>query len=116
VPAWFVAPATRWHLPTGLIEVMRWTIASAPVVELAIGLALWVPSLRRAAIAAAVVLHLAALLFLGPLGYNYNWVVWPWNLAMIGLVWALFAVHSLLQRTFRHICVRPRALRGLKKS
>ena len=38
--------------------------------------------------------HLAALLFLGPLGHNYNWVVWPWNLAMIGLVWALFAAQT----------------------
>jgi hypothetical protein len=96
VPAWFVAPAERWHLPATLIEVLRLTVATAPVIELAIGLALWVPKMQKIAIGAAVVLHLSALLFLGPLGYNYNWVVWPWNLAMIALVWSLFGVRSSL--------------------
>ena len=92
VPSWFVAPAERWHVPASLIEALRLTVAAAPVIELAIGLALWLPRLRKIAIGAAVALHLSALLFLGPLGYNYNWVVWPWNLAMIGLLWSLFAV------------------------
>jgi hypothetical protein len=54
-------------------------------------LALWVPRLRRSALGLVVLVHVVALLFLGPLGHNYNWVVWPWNLAMIGLAWALFA-------------------------
>jgi hypothetical protein len=93
-PTWFVAPALRWHLPAGLIEVLRWIVACAPVLELGIGIALWVPQLRLAAIVSVAVLHLMALLFLGPLGYNYNWVVWPWNLAMIALVWSLFGSGS----------------------
>jgi hypothetical protein len=37
-----------------------------------------------------LLVHLSALLFLGPLGYRYDLVVWPWNLAMIGLVLVLF--------------------------
>ncbi len=90
VPAWFVAPAEHWHLPAGAINLLRWAVACAPFVELGIGLGVWVPRFRRAAIAGAVGVHLTALLFLGPLGYNYDLVVWPWNLAMIALVYALF--------------------------
>ncbi len=121
VPGWFVAPAQHWHLPTGLIQVLRWTVASAPVVELAIGLALWSPRLRKIAIGAAIALHLSALLFLGPLGYNYNWVVWPWNLAMIGLVWSLFgirdcAIVSVPSSTAKERPGRSRGVPGKKEA
>jgi len=94
VPSWFVAPAERWYLPSVLIEVLRWMVIAAPVIEVGIGVGIWVPGLRKTAIMATVAVHLMALLFLGPLGYNYNWVVWPWNLAMMGLVWSLFGVRN----------------------
>jgi predicted membrane protein len=92
VPDWFVAPAaTRWHWPGELVEVLRFGIACAPLFELFIGICLWVPRFRKAAIAAALLVHLAALVFLGPAGYNYNQVIWPWNAAMMALVLVLFA-------------------------
>jgi hypothetical protein len=91
VPDWFVAPATHWHLPATAIGLLRFAIAMAPFVELFIGLALWTSRLRKAAIGAVVVVHLTALLLLGPFGYNYDVVIWPWNLAMIAFVIALFA-------------------------
>jgi hypothetical protein len=91
IPAWFVEPATHWHLPGATITALRWSFATAPFLELAIGLALWSRRTRRAAIVATVVLHSVALFFLGPLGQNYDFIVWPWNLAMIGLVLVLFA-------------------------
>lgn len=97
VPAWFVAPAAHWRLPSGAMNLLHWAVASAPFLELGIGLALWAPRLRWTAIGAALVLHLAALLFLGPFGYNYNWVVWPWNLAMMALVCGLFGTGPLWQ-------------------
>lgn len=97
-PAWFIAPAARWHLPAGLIEMLRWSVMCAPVLEVGIGLALWVPRLRLAAIFSVAALHLMALLFLGPLGYNYNWVVWPWNLAMVTLVWSLFGADKFWRK------------------
>jgi hypothetical protein len=90
-PMWFVEPATRWHFPPAIIDLLRWSIAGAPFLELGIGLALWVPRLRRATLIAVVLVHLAVLTFLGPTGHNYNVVVWPWNVAMVSLVWALFA-------------------------
>ena len=90
MPAWFVGPAEKWHLPSAAIDVFRWAVAATPFLEIAIGFALWSSRWRRPGIIAAVGLHLGAVLFLGPLGHNYNWVVWPWNLAMIALVGALF--------------------------
>jgi hypothetical protein len=91
VPDWFVAPAAHWHLPGTAMELLRFGIAMAPFVELFIGLALWTSRFRKVAITAVVVVHLTALLFLGPLGYNYDLVIWPWNLAMIAFVLVLFA-------------------------
>ena len=90
-PGWFVSPATNWHLPTFAMDALRWAAASAPVLEIAIAIALWFSLSRRPALVAIIVMHLFAILFLGPLGHNYNWVVWPWNLAMIALACTLFA-------------------------
>ena len=112
VPAWFTAPATHWHLPSAVIDLLRWSVASAPFVELGIGVALWMPRLRWAAIGAAAVVHLTALLFLGPLGYNYDVVVWPWNLAMLGLVIVLFAMapEARIRRTLADLRASKPAL------
>jgi hypothetical protein len=99
VPEWFVAPATNWHLPSFAIAGLHWSVAAAPFVEIAIGVALWVPRLRRPAILTVAALHLGALLFLSPLGHNYNWVVWPWNLAMIALICALFTTGKFWQKS-----------------
>jgi hypothetical protein len=90
VPAWFVAPAAKWHLPALAITLLRWAVATAPLVEIAIAIALWSARFRCWGIALVVLVHLAALLFLGPLGYGYDFVVWPWNLAMMGFVIVLF--------------------------
>ncbi len=89
-PGWFVSPAEHWHWPSSAVALLRWAVAATPVIELGIGLALWMPRLRRTAIGAVLAMHLAVLLFLGPLGHNYNLVIWPWNLAMIALVCVLF--------------------------
>jgi hypothetical protein len=59
--------------------------------------ALWIPLFRRLAIATSIAVHAVALLVLGPLGHDYNLVVWPWNLAMIALVIALFPPVRLRQ-------------------
>jgi hypothetical protein len=90
VPAWFVAPAVKWHFPTWLVTILHWSVATAPFVEIAIAIALWSTRFRPLGIAMVLLIHLTALLFLGPLGYRYDLVVWPWNLAMIGMVLALF--------------------------
>ncbi len=90
-PAFFVEPLTHWHLPKLLLDVARWLVYCAPFIEMFIGVAVWVPRLRLAALGAAIAVHGYSLLVLGPLGHNYNWVVWPWNIAMPVLLWVLFA-------------------------
>ena len=91
VPEWFVAPAAmHWHFPHWAVTILQWAVATAPIMELAIGIALWSTRFRRVAIGMLLLVHLSALLFLGPLGYRYDLVVWPWNLAMMALVLVLF--------------------------
>ena len=91
VPDWFVAPAaTQWHLPDAIVHLLSWSVTCAPIFELFIGVFLWTSRFRKAAIVAAMLVHLMALLFLGPLGRNYNAVIWPWNVTMIIMIIALF--------------------------
>jgi hypothetical protein len=61
-----------------------------PFVETTVGVGLLLNQLRGIAVAAAVAMHLFILVSIGPLGHNWNSVVWPWNLAMIGAVLILF--------------------------
>jgi hypothetical protein len=96
---WFVSPASDW-LPSACLPALRGLLATAPFVEIFIGLGLWIPSLRRPAIVAAFLIHLSALLFLGPLGHSYNFVVWPWNVAMLVLVLVLFPAGASLGTVF----------------
>src|SRR5436190_10642682 len=69
VPAWFIAPATHWHLPDFLIVLLRWSVAAAPFTEMGIAIGLWTSRLRRLAMGVVLILHLMAVLFLGPLGH-----------------------------------------------
>jgi uncharacterized membrane protein YphA (DoxX/SURF4 family) len=96
-PEWFVAPAANWHLPPAVIDLLKLSVKSAPFIEIAIAVLLWFPRLRRMAFALTVLTHTFALVFLGPWGHNYNWVVWPWNLAMVALVFSLFARGKLFE-------------------
>jgi len=89
VAPWFVNPASAW-LPAGAVTALKWGVYSAPFVEIFIGLALWFQRTRMSAIVATIVVHLIAILFLGPLGHKHNWIVWPWNLVMPALVIVLF--------------------------
>jgi hypothetical protein len=68
--------------------------AAGPTLEIVIGAALicmckirWIPVL-------CIALHLFLLFLLGPLGLNYNSVVWPWNVAMCLLVATVCYAHE----------------------
>ena len=105
MPVWFVSSATHWHLPALVVELFRWSVAAAPFIEIFIGFALWMPRLRKPALGAIVTLHVMVLLFLGPLGLNYNLTVWPWNIAMIALAFTLFTgpANEQLRRSFSEL-------------
>ncbi|MBI3521018.1 MAG: hypothetical protein HY062_16890 [Bacteroidetes bacterium] len=62
-----------------------------PYFELSLGVLLLVKPLRFIIVPLVVLMHLFILIMLGPLGKDYNMVVWPWNLIMIVLVLLLFA-------------------------
>jgi len=57
-------------------------IATA-LAEAAIGVGLLWRRTRRVSVIAAIAMHVLLLAELGPLGRNFNQVVWPWNVSMI---------------------------------
>lgn len=74
-------------LPTALVVRLGLLF---PLGEIAIGLGLLLPRTRHLCLAAAIFMHAFVLLAVGPLGQNYNTVVWPWNVAMIAILVVLF--------------------------
>jgi hypothetical protein len=77
--------------PAGIRSFVSSMGAVVPVLEVAIALGLLSRRFRRAAVLAAVTLHAAILLAIGPLGHRWDRFVWPWNVAMAAFVVILFA-------------------------
>jgi len=59
----------------------------AAVIELLVGLGLIFPKTRNLAVFGAISTHLLIIAWLSPIGGNTNYVVIPWNFAMIAFVW-----------------------------
>jgi hypothetical protein len=59
-----------------------------PLTEIFLGLILWT-KFRNWGWSFIIVMHLLLLLVLGPLGTNFNSIIWPWNILMIAFA-ALF--------------------------
>ncbi|MCC7476921.1 hypothetical protein IT575_00560 [bacterium] len=89
VLAWMLQPLDRLHVGLSASLLGPLTIA-VPVGEILLGVLLLVPGLRWAGIIGAALMHLCILGLLGPLGHNWNSVVWPWNIVMILLLLVLF--------------------------
>ncbi len=89
VVPFFLQPMTTW-LPAVVWPVAKAALAATPVIEVFIGLGLWIPFCRHPAIVTTVAVHVVALLVLGPLGHRHNFIVWPWNVAMPLFVLILF--------------------------
>lgn len=53
-----------------------------PLIEILAGLLLWT-RFRKIGWSLLIVMHLLLLLALGPLGTNFNSIIWPWNVLMI---------------------------------
>lgn len=65
-----------------------------PFLEISIAFGLLLFKNKRPFLLLAILSHLFVLLFLGPLGLNYNQIVWPWNILMIAMVFLLFYLPS----------------------
>jgi hypothetical protein len=86
---WLLEPILR-HLPQRAQSLVHPLSVMAPFIEIWIGIALLSRKFRLPAIVAALAMHVFILISLGPLGQNYNHVVWPWNVAMGAAVVILF--------------------------
>ena len=67
-----------------------------PMVEIFSAIGLCFSCSRRLSAGLLAGMHLLILLMLGPLGMNVNYVLWPWNVAMLLLLSALFYKSSFL--------------------
>ncbi|MGO9305943.1 MAG: MauE/DoxX family redox-associated membrane protein, partial [Candidatus Korobacteraceae bacterium] len=90
----FVSEGFPWvldtlHLPIPIayLNYIGWII---PFIEVSIGLSLLTRRFRKVGIVNGIVMHLFILFSFGPLGRNWNSVVWPWNVVMIALILILF--------------------------
>jgi hypothetical protein len=86
---WLLEPIMR-HLPSSAQSIVHPLSVIAPFIEIWIGIALLSRKFRTPAVVLAVAMHVFVLIALGPLGQNYNYVVWPWNIAMCAAVMILF--------------------------
>ncbi len=68
--------------------------------EIAFAVGLCFKKTRKIAALLLIAVHGFNLLFLGPLGINYNSIVWPWNIAMIAYLYFLFIRQHLSQNNF----------------
>ncbi len=82
-----------WLQSLGQYSVLGYGIG---VFEILLGLSFLAPRLWRYAVPLAVVFHSLIFIFLGPLGHNWNIVIWPWNIAMIVTVILLFPTRFII--------------------
>ena len=60
-----------------------------PLTEIIAGFLLMTNNYKKSAAIVLIATHIAILILLGPAGANYNSVVWPWNIAMMLLLYLL---------------------------
>jgi hypothetical protein len=86
---WLVEPFMKsW--PGSAQWFVRHLAFVVPFLECATGIGLLTRRFRSAALFVAIAMHVFILITIGPLGYRFNAVVWPWNLAMIAFLLILF--------------------------
>jgi hypothetical protein len=61
-----------------------------PLFEISVAFGLLLSKYKRTFLLLAILSHIFVLIFLGPLGLNYNQIVWPWNILMIAMGFLLF--------------------------
>lgn len=65
-----------------------------PLIELTGCIGLLFPSTKKIGAYILITMHVFNLIILGPFGLQYNKIVWPWNVAMIILLWIIFVRHD----------------------
>ncbi len=80
-------------LAKGTIPLRNYWAFLATASEVFIGIGLLFSKTQKLAFITAAVLHTLILIAIGPFGYNWNKVVWPWNIEMLVIV-ALLAFNK----------------------
>lgn len=80
-------------------EIQVWLATMFPLGEVLVGIGLLVARTRRAAVFAAIGLHVLLLLILGPWGLAHQPGVLVWNLFFIVQAWMLFTERKLDEET-----------------
>lgn len=62
-----------------------------PLIEISLAILLLISKFKRKISYLLILMHLSILILIGPLGLQYNPVVWPWNLAMISIFIIIYA-------------------------
>jgi hypothetical protein len=83
---WLLKPFVAEPAPEFMLQMG----ALIPFLEAGIGIGLLVPSVRIIALVLVLGMHASLLYCLGPLGHDWNSVVWPWNVAMMAMACILF--------------------------
>jgi hypothetical protein len=86
---WIVEPIAKFFPVSLQISLFSLGVV-VPFIEMGIGIGLLTQKYRKYTIALAIVMHAFMLFALGPLGHDWNSVVWPWNIAMTLFVIILF--------------------------
>ncbi len=77
---WLVQPIT--HLLPSSDRFVRGFGMAVPFIQVAFGIGLLTRRFRRVSLVLAVAMHLFILAMFGPLGLDWNDIVWPWTAAM----------------------------------
>jgi len=85
---WIVSPIT--NVVPAAAPALRWLGMAAPFVQVAFALGLLTRRFRRISLIAAVSMHVFILGMFGPLGLDWNNIVWPWTTTMAVLDILLF--------------------------
>ena len=88
----FFSEGMPWVLGTLHVHIpaLQYIVRVVPFVEVSIGLCLLSRRFRKIGIVNGIIMHIFILYSFGPLGLNWNSVVWPWNVAMIVFLLLLF--------------------------
>jgi hypothetical protein len=90
---WLVQPLLGWLRLDGFVAQHGLSLQLAvgmAAFESSLAVLLWLPPLRRLGVVLAMAMHASILLALGPLEYDWNAVIWPWNLFMLVAIPSLF--------------------------
>lgn len=89
---WLVEPVTNLLPQSQLLLASIIALGFfAPFIQIGFALGLLTKKFRNLALTLAIIMHVFILAMIGPLGHDWNSVVWPWTTAMIFFDLLLFA-------------------------